>query len=453
MSDFGIFIPIGKELFKALLRTAPTYIRISSTIIDALRDHFSNLPETDKGTAFSNGHPVLDLDRCVGDFVAFNTGLCTELQYYESLIRDYIARKTDKPLNILILAPPGSGKTFLAKQIKESISSGKPVQPVGQRLREMFKSTSTSAIPDVSYSECQVSSFTSVKDLISFLSRLAGVTNGNKVPFAFFDEVDARMGTEYAYKYLLAPMADGVFLGGDEPIRIGKSVLFFAGSSLFSLDDKVIADLRRNRLSYGDYRKIVVDQVKASMAQNIERRQRHIELPFFTLKLPSVRVFQSPHTVEKAIDFIDRMNIYICLPRGDFQLTDTEPERFLSCKIGSAPYPLADLEDLISERLSEISPGSQFALENLIIAIVLIEKHFRVALVDLDAALFIASILQESPTRRVAESIIQLSHSPRNGRFNLSDVSLYTLEPEMNQQIADVLTARNSYKRMYVRLK
>jgi hypothetical protein len=379
--------------------------------------------------------------------VTFNTGLYRELEYYVNLIKDYINRETDKPLNILILSPPGGGKTFLVKQIQKVVSDD---------LAKLGKKPLSGVLPakrGIPFLECQVASYTSVDELIRFLSRIAKKSRGDNVPFVFFDEVDACIGGEFAYKYLLAPTADGVFLGGRKTIKIGKSILFFAGSSFFELDDDNLSEFRGNEIPYSEYRKIVVDQVETSVSHNIERMQKIIELTLLgkKVKFPVVQELQTENALDKAIDFIDRMNVFICLPRGDFRLTDTDPEKFLSC----TPEPLESLGNLINERLEELAPGSLFSFENLIIAIVLIKKLFRkkVKFVELYAALFIASILQESASRRKAESIIKLSLTPSGSHFDLDDISLYALDTQMQRSIEKVLGNRNSNKKLYLRLK
>lgn len=129
----------------------------------------------------------------------------------QSLIRHYIDdRKEDKPLNIGLFGPPGSGKSF--------------------GVREVAKSIAKDRIPVIEYNVAQ---FSEPRDLVTPFIKIKDKSSGDKVPLAFFDEFDCPLRGENLgwLRYFLAPMQDGEFRHEAEPLKTGKAIFVFAGGT------------------------------------------------------------------------------------------------------------------------------------------------------------------------------------------------------------------------------
>lgn len=174
-------------------------------------------------------------------------------------------REVTRPLNILLAAPPGSGKSFLIKQL---------VKSAGQ---ERF-----------SFEEVYVAAFDDVSELLGVFQRAQSVFVSGKIPVVFFDEVDSKVADSPIYKRFLSPMWDGTFFIGKDKFHLGRSIFFFAGStlSLESVSDAILAtgDLP---LSYDEY--------TTEWQKSFDKHWAASDL-------------------EKITDFLDRIDILLRLP-------------------------------------------------------------------------------------------------------------------------------------------
>ncbi len=151
-----------------------------------------------------------------GKYITHNEGFVEYLDGVRDQINTYVNRPfVKRPLNILLAAPPGSGKSFLIKQIIEDMDSDLKV----------------------SFEEIYISSLENVTELYSIFQRVQSVNLEGKIPVVFFDEIDSEIGATAVYAKFLAPMWDGTFYIGKEKFYLGRSVFFFAGSTL-SLENK-----------------------------------------------------------------------------------------------------------------------------------------------------------------------------------------------------------------------
>jgi bifunctional ADP-heptose synthase (sugar kinase/adenylyltransferase) len=125
----------------------------------------------------------------LGDFASTDPSLREKVRDFVDLISQYTKKKGKaRPLNCLVTARPGSGKSFFAKQV--AIATG----------CQMI--------------EVNCSQMTSSEDLLKSISQLNDVKD--KLPLLFLDEVDT--DSKY-YPFLLAPLWDASVLVNGKTIK------------------------------------------------------------------------------------------------------------------------------------------------------------------------------------------------------------------------------------------
>ncbi len=148
-----------------------------------------------------------------GRLLTFDRTEIEALNATANILREYLSRPSPgRPVSIAVLGPPGSGKSFAARQIKNAVSD--------HRQLDML--------------EFNLSQMTAYSDLVTAFHRIRDAHLLGKVPFVFLDEFDAPLqGKPLGWlRMLLAPMQDGVFrdAGGDHPLGT-PLVLVMAGST------------------------------------------------------------------------------------------------------------------------------------------------------------------------------------------------------------------------------
>lgn len=161
---------------------------------------------------------------CIDKFISFDEVLRDELTLVCKDIMAYVGRfvqnrdkppiPKQRPMNIFIQAPPGSGKSFLVESF------------IGEVTNRLGKDKVY-----FPFSEINLSNITSYSELVTFLDTVK--LKGNvcrSIPFVLFDEIDAGMPGFNFYQRMLMPMWDGAYLKEGEPQELPPAIFFFAGT-------------------------------------------------------------------------------------------------------------------------------------------------------------------------------------------------------------------------------
>jgi hypothetical protein len=137
-----------------------------------------------------------------------------EIESYRSiqnLMQEYMGKaQAARPLSIAVFGPPGSGKSFGVMEIAASIDKA--------RYYAL---------------ECNLSQFVSRDDLVNAFITARDHAVAGKVPMIFFDEFDGSLDGEPLgwLKYFLSVMQDGKYRFRDQELRLGQTILVFAGGT------------------------------------------------------------------------------------------------------------------------------------------------------------------------------------------------------------------------------
>jgi len=219
------------------------------------------------------GNEHLALNPVFGAFVTFNAGFRAELQGLKAAVDEYAQKlRPPRPLNILLAAPSGTGKSFLVKQLALAMDGR------------------------ATFAEFYVSSFRSRDDLTSVFHLVQSTSHEGHLPIVFLDEVDCQVEERPLFTELLAPMWDGCFFKGSERRTLGPAIFFFAGSDLLPAPSiREVLGTAPVPTNYESFALQWQQVVKRKLAQD---------------------------TVAKLRDFIDRSDLLLCIPPIDPTLTD-----------------------------------------------------------------------------------------------------------------------------------
>ncbi len=217
---------VVEELLKHSREYSSVNVPLPSDKPGSNLNHWTIMGGTDSN---NNGYPLYGLARRValfgqkelsnipyskfGKFFTVDRSEIESLRGIQRLIKDYEAKKRPKkPLSIAVFGPPGSGKSFVIKQIAKSIMGN-----------------------DVPILEFNLSQFTGPKELTDAFHQVRDMVLEGKTPCVFWDEFDSK---EYLWlQYLLAPMQDGEFREGQLVHPIGKCVFVFAGGTSYDMEN------------------------------------------------------------------------------------------------------------------------------------------------------------------------------------------------------------------------
>lgn len=168
-----------------------------------------------------------------GNYITLDRDEIEGLRAIQQLLDEFMeTTSVTKPISIAVFGPPGSGKSFMVKELIDT-----NINP----FREFNLSQANE------------------KDLPGFFHEIRDVVLEGRIPLCFFDEFDAHEGALIAS--FLAPMQDGKFRDGARTHPIGKAIFIFAGgvyenySDFFNLKQSVEVDTSDRDVGIEDLRR------------------------------------------------------------------------------------------------------------------------------------------------------------------------------------------------------
>ena len=168
----------------------------------------------------------------LGSYVTLDWEHRQDIIKIKSKIKDYsLDYSRRRPLNIIMLAEPGSGKSHFVKCLAEKLKDDN-ISPVAYNM----------AI------------FEGAEDLVQPIERIRNLKVQDKLPIFFIDEFDSNKNN---YPMLLPLLWDGEVQLGNRELKLGKLVIILAGSndSISSTIKKVQKMEKRTKAKENDTKK------------------------------------------------------------------------------------------------------------------------------------------------------------------------------------------------------
>lgn len=246
---------------------------------DTYHDKFQDdLKKAKKSGTDQVGNSIKLSDLSVlGKFITCNRGFQDKVLKLKAAVLDHLKkRRPIRPLSIMLVAPPGSGKSFFVNQLADSVKTRRNIE----------------------FSEFQVGAMTNPAEVLSVFRRIQSLNLEAKYPIVFLDEVDVAVGDDYVFRYLLAPMADGKYYFEGYPNNLGNAILVFAGSQIIIPDQTVpFEGYVGDAIDYWSW----ALRQRSSIWKNVRRQ-----------------------SIPKLADFLDRITIPIVMPPLTHKFADSE---------------------------------------------------------------------------------------------------------------------------------
>jgi hypothetical protein len=242
----------------------------------------------------------------IGKYIALDKDFREYLLCICDCISDYISdpKRINRPLNIYLEAQPGSGKSFLVRQICKAISEAKG--------------------PDsIEYIECNLTQLEKPNDLNDIFIKTQSAYIEKRTAIVFFDELDARLNNnKHAFPYFLMPMFDGRFIVNNHIHSVGPGIFFYASSN------------QLKQLMKGSTEDLVdIDDGKSDGPEEPESVHTFIENEkrALTDSISNNSVFSntSSDIPEKLLDFINRLDMIVHIPPLSASPNESLSHRFL----------------------------------------------------------------------------------------------------------------------------
>jgi hypothetical protein len=209
-------------------------------------------------------------------------------------LQQHFSRKNPpRPLNAIILGGPGSGKTYLANQLKQAVNA--------------------------EYEEYNLSQFQHPSEIRQCFVKAARwlESNPQRNLLIFFDEFDVRISGMSAIQYLIQPIYDGKTTVDNEEVEFKRAAFLFSGSYLKErrVFDRIAGgeQLDLARILFDTYHLTFRNAYPSSYQENAWK-----ELMAVTAYDPVRQQLSSDRDViayvrslDKIIDFVSRINGFV----------------------------------------------------------------------------------------------------------------------------------------------
>ncbi|WP_028313510.1 AAA family ATPase [Desulfatibacillum aliphaticivorans] len=362
----------------------------------------------------------------LGGYIALSQERQEDLLGLSDMIRAYIKNENaPRPMNILLEAHPGAGKSYLVKELCQLVK--KTVEP-----------------KQVDFLTFNLTAMESFRDLAPCFRKIQNCHLTKTFPVVLFDEVDTQFPqNRHSYSSFLAPMYDGKVYEGGESFNIGRAVFFFAASKALlskstweslscesakdgcpkepdpNQDEKSPPHKDSSSNLVQDGRPQESSQLNdESYPQWIKNRMDEMRDVIEHLRNPGSK------PPDKFLDFLDRMDRIVFLPPLKIM-----PEK----NVISSQYVNGTTDNAGTKN----EPDEPLWLTELYLIIIsMIFQRFPndlVTYVEEKVLTILTSALMESPSRRKPDSFVRNSYPPVDGIFRVEN-----LPPHCRDELRDI---------------
>lgn len=293
----------------------------------------------------------------VGQLRTMNSVYRRDLENARDMLSWYFDRSYHRPLNSLLLGPPGSGKSFIAKEIARLNFESSNIR--GKSALHPGQESETASKTGVKFFELNLSQIDRLEDLAEFFEKKVVAESAGKPKIVLLDEFDVRLGSSSVIRYLIQPMYDGTF--GKAGARLGKTAFIFSGSYLSS--KSLLKKILREQ-SQIDLPKFIFELYYKVMIKQKEDEEANKEINNLYHMCEAYRKYRDDMTPESDItlylrnldklwDFLSRINGFVIeLPDLSAPLDITDPAYALWTNSEACDSGLKCIKDSsIAERL------------------------------------------------------------------------------------------------------
>jgi hypothetical protein len=143
---------------------------------------------------------------------------------------EYFNRSLHRPFNCLLLGPPGSGKSFIAKQLADFENRADFAQlsdfGIDTKAGGLQPGGPSDRVTRAKFFEYNLSQLHRPDEITQIFRDIARLAAEPKI--VLLDEFDVKIGSSSVIRYLIEPMYDGKVAGTE----LGKTAFIFSGSYL-----------------------------------------------------------------------------------------------------------------------------------------------------------------------------------------------------------------------------